>query len=44
MLDVLGSFLPLIKGEVRWGLNDEKDNPPLAPPFIREGNAQNKTR
>jgi len=29
-------FLPLMKGEVRWGLN-MKDNPPL----IREGNRCN---
>jgi len=35
-----GNSLPLMKGEARWGLI-HSDNPPPAPPFIREGSASN---
>ena len=39
---VVFSFLPLMKGEVRWGL-DSRTTPSPAPPFIREGNQHRKS-
>jgi hypothetical protein len=38
--ELLNGFLPLIKGEVRWGL-DENNLPPT-PSFIRRGRRRSK--